>query len=54
MHDYVMFNSKIMGFQIQNAWNAFETDRIELIQHCNVFFILLKKKFKITVVDQSI
>lgn len=34
MHDYVLFNSKIMGFQIQNTWNAFETDRIELIRHC--------------------
>lgn len=35
MHDYVLFNSKIMGFQIQNTWNAFETDRVELIRHCN-------------------
>lgn len=38
IHDYVLFNSKVLGFQIQNSWTGFETDRMELIRHCTEFF----------------
>lgn len=38
LHDYVQFNSKILGFQIQNAWNSFEIDRLDVIRHCKSKF----------------
>jgi len=35
MHDYVHFNSKIMGHETQNNWNRFEVDRMEMIRQYN-------------------
>uniref|UniRef100_A0A915DU17 HTH CENPB-type domain-containing protein n=1 Tax=Ditylenchus dipsaci TaxID=166011 RepID=A0A915DU17_9BILA len=35
MHDYVMFNSKVLGFQMQNNWNMFEVDRLDVMRQYN-------------------
>lgn len=34
-HDYAMFNSKILGHEVQNNWNRFELDRWETIRQYN-------------------
>ncbi|KAI1704146.1 AMOP domain-containing protein [Ditylenchus destructor] len=35
LHDYVTFNSKTLGFQMQNTWSAFETDRLDVMRQYN-------------------
>ncbi|CAD5218399.1 unnamed protein product [Bursaphelenchus okinawaensis] len=35
LHDYVMFNSKILGLELQNHWNAFELDRKDTMRQYN-------------------
>ncbi|KAL3110585.1 hypothetical protein niasHT_016222 [Heterodera trifolii] len=34
-HDYALFNSKILGHEVQNNWNRFELDRWETIRQYN-------------------
>ena len=44
MHDYVHFNSKIIGHETQNNWNRFEVDRIDMIRQCILIINRVSKK----------
>ncbi|KAI6177556.1 hypothetical protein M3Y97_00920300 [Aphelenchoides bicaudatus] len=33
LHDYVTFNSKIMGLELQNSWNVFEVERSDTLHN---------------------
>lgn len=32
--DWIYFNSKVLGNELQNHWNAFELDRNEMMRQC--------------------